>query len=101
VHISTLAFTIYLSIEVPGRVSSSSEKDSEKTRMISYDITHILFSYFCMSTLALTYFERQDTKVAYDIEDKVNFAVFPSLQGGPHDNVVAGVAVALREAATP
>jgi len=43
----------------------------------------------------------QPTKVAYDLEEKVNFAVFPSLQGGPHDNVVAGVAVALREAATP
>jgi len=43
----------------------------------------------------------QPTTVAYDIEDKVNFAVFPSLQGGPHDNVVAGVAVALKEASTP
>ncbi|KAM9952576.1 hypothetical protein ACTFIR_007630 [Dictyostelium discoideum] len=34
----------------------------------------------------------------YDIESKINFAVFPSLQGGPHENVIAGVAVALKEA---
>ncbi|EFA83623.1 serine hydroxymethyltransferase [Heterostelium album PN500] len=34
----------------------------------------------------------------YDLEAKINFAVFPSLQGGPHENVIAGVAVALKEA---
>ncbi|KAL6063291.1 glycine hydroxymethyltransferase shm1 [Balamuthia mandrillaris] len=37
----------------------------------------------------------------YDLEDRINFAVFPSLQGGPHEHVVAGVAVALKEAQTP
>jgi len=36
-----------------------------------------------------------------DIENAVNFAVFPSCQGGPHENVIAGVAVALKEANTP
>eukprot|EP01112_Ceratiomyxa_fruticulosa_P010938 TRINITY_DN2920_c0_g1_i1.p1 TRINITY_DN2920_c0_g1~~TRINITY_DN2920_c0_g1_i1.p1 ORF type:complete len:449 (-),score=109.19 TRINITY_DN2920_c0_g1_i1:91-1437(-) len=35
-----------------------------------------------------------------DIESQVNAAVFPGCQGGPHENVIAGVAVALREAAT-
>eukprot|EP01113_Clastostelium_recurvatum_P037778 TRINITY_DN555_c0_g1_i5.p1 TRINITY_DN555_c0_g1~~TRINITY_DN555_c0_g1_i5.p1 ORF type:complete len:461 (+),score=160.65 TRINITY_DN555_c0_g1_i5:137-1384(+) len=38
---------------------------------------------------------------ATDMEAAINFAVFPSLQGGPHENVIAGVAVALREANTP
>lgn len=33
----------------------------------------------------------------YDLEDKVNFSVFPSLQGGPHNHAIAGVAVALRQ----
>ena len=33
--------------------------------------------------------------------DKINTAVFPSLQGGPHNNQIAGVAVALKEANTP
>ena len=37
----------------------------------------------------------------YDFEKKINFAVFPSLQGGPHNHVIAGVAVALRQAAMP
>jgi len=30
--------------------------------------------------------------------DRLNFAVFPGLQGGPHENTIAAVAVALREA---
>ncbi len=32
---------------------------------------------------------------------KIDKAVFPGLQGGPHDNTTAGIAVALAEAATP
>ena len=35
------------------------------------------------------------------LSDKIDFAVFPSLQGGPHNNVIAAVAVALEEASTP
>ena len=31
----------------------------------------------------------------------IDFSVFPSLQGGPHNNVISAVAVALREASTP
>lgn len=31
---------------------------------------------------------------------KIDKAVFPGLQGGPHNNVIAGIAVALREAST-
>ena len=33
----------------------------------------------------------------YDLENRINFAVFPSLQGGPHNPTIAGVAVALRQ----
>ena len=36
-----------------------------------------------------------------ELSDKIDFAVFPSLQGGPHNNVIAAVAVALKEASTP
>ena len=32
---------------------------------------------------------------------KIDTAVFPSLQGGPHNHQIAGVAVALKEANTP
>ncbi len=35
-----------------------------------------------------------------EFEDKIDFAVFPSLQGGPHNNVISAVAVALKEAST-
>eukprot|EP00061_Rhincodon_typus_P002113 g16651.t1 len=35
--------------------------------------------------------------VMYDLEERVNFAVFPSLQGGPHNHAIAGVAVALKQ----
>jgi len=31
------------------------------------------------------------------LEEKINFAVFPSIQGGPHNNVIAAVAVQLKE----
>jgi glycine hydroxymethyltransferase len=40
-------------------------------------------------------------KIMYDMERKINEAVFPGLQGGPHDNVIAAVGVALKEADTP
>jgi len=37
----------------------------------------------------------------YDYEDKINFAVFPSLQGGPHNHQIAALAVALKQAMSP
>ncbi|KAM7478861.1 hypothetical protein LguiA_027074 [Lonicera macranthoides] len=37
----------------------------------------------------------------YDFEEKINFAVFPALQGGPHNNHIAALAVALKQLATP
>lgn len=36
-----------------------------------------------------------------DLAEKINKAVFPGLQGGPHDNQTAAIAVALFEAAQP
>jgi len=36
-------------------------------------------------------------KIDYQLEEAVNFAVFPSLQGGPHVNTIAAIAVALKE----
>ncbi|RWW55639.1 hypothetical protein BHE74_00037718, partial [Ensete ventricosum] len=37
----------------------------------------------------------------YDFEERINFAVFPSLQGGPQNNHTAALAVALKQVATP
>lgn len=36
-----------------------------------------------------------------EIEGKINAAVFPACQGGPHNNTIAGIAVALKQAADP
>lgn len=33
----------------------------------------------------------------YDFEDKINQAVFPGLQGGPHNHTISGLAVALKQ----
>ena len=38
---------------------------------------------------------------AYDYADKIDFAVFPALQGGPHNHQIAALAVALKYAQTP
>ncbi|KAF6121690.1 serine hydroxymethyltransferase 2 [Phyllostomus discolor] len=40
-------------------------------------------------------------EIPYTFEDRINFAVFPSLQGGPHNHAIAAVAVALKQASTP
>ena len=39
--------------------------------------------------------------IMYDLEQKINQAVFPALQGGPHNHAIAGVAVALKQAQSP
>jgi len=40
-------------------------------------------------------------EIRYDFEDRINFAVFPALQGGPHNNTIAAVATALLQVAQP
>ncbi|KAJ8544842.1 hypothetical protein K7X08_017425 [Anisodus acutangulus] len=44
---------------------------------------------------------KQGKEVLYDYEDKINQAVFPGLQGGPHNHTITGLAVALKQAMTP
>jgi len=41
--------------------------------------------------------KQQDLKLV----DKINFSVFPQLQGGPHNNVIAAIAVQMAEVDTP
>ena len=37
------------------------------------------------------------TDIMYDFDKKIDFAVFPSLQGGPHNHAIGGVGVALKQ----
>lgn len=37
----------------------------------------------------------------YELENMINAAVFPGLQGGPHNSAIAGVATAMKQAMTP
>ncbi|KAK3348315.1 serine hydroxymethyltransferase [Neurospora tetraspora] len=37
----------------------------------------------------------------YDLEDKINFSVFPGHQGGPHNHTITALAVALKQASSP
>ncbi|KAK8928891.1 hypothetical protein KSP39_PZI017858 [Platanthera zijinensis] len=43
---------------------------------------------------------KQGQEVIYDFEEKINAAVFPGLQGGPHNHTISGLAVALKQATT-
>ncbi|KNC83131.1 serine hydroxymethyltransferase [Sphaeroforma arctica JP610] len=44
---------------------------------------------------------KKGVETMYDIEDKINFSVFPMLQGGPHNHQIGAVATCLKDAATP
>lgn len=39
-------------------------------------------------------------EVKYDLDNNINWAVFPGLQGGPHNHTIAGIAVALKQCQT-
>jgi hypothetical protein len=36
-------------------------------------------------------------QIFYDLEDPINYAVFPRLQGGPHNHTISALAVALKQ----
>ncbi|XP_026468365.1 serine hydroxymethyltransferase, cytosolic isoform X1 [Ctenocephalides felis] len=40
-------------------------------------------------------------KVMYDLESRINQAVFPGLQGGPHNNAIGAIATAMKQAKMP
>lgn len=44
--------------------------------------------------------DRTGKEILYEMEDKINEAVFPGLQGGPHNHAIAGIAVAMKHATT-
>ncbi|XP_054709831.1 serine hydroxymethyltransferase, mitochondrial-like [Uloborus diversus] len=45
--------------------------------------------------------DKNGKEIKYDFQQKIDFAVFPNLQGGPHNHGIASVAVALKQAMSP
>jgi len=44
--------------------------------------------------------DKKGNPIMYDIENKINFAVFPGLQGGPHNHTIGALATCLKQAST-
>lgn len=44
--------------------------------------------------------DKKGNDVMYDLEKKINNAVFPALQGGPHQHQIGALAVALKQVMT-
>jgi len=42
--------------------------------------------------------DKKGNPIMYDLEEKINAAVFPGLQGGPHNQSITALAVALKQA---
>lgn len=49
----------------------------------------------------LIFFRKGKSLSGETLEERINFAVFPALQGGPHNNQIAALSVALKEAQEP
>jgi len=45
--------------------------------------------------------DKKGNPIMYDLEAKINGALFPGLQGGPHNHAIGGVATALKQAMSP
>lgn len=46
------------------------------------------------------YITENGEKIMFDFEEKINNAVFPSLQGGPHNNAIAAIATTMLQVKT-
>ena len=45
--------------------------------------------------------DKNGKDILYDLENPINFSVFPGHQGGPHNHTITALAVALKQADTP
>jgi len=45
--------------------------------------------------------DKKGNPVMWDLENKINFAVFPGLQGGPHNHTIGALSTCLKQANTP
>ncbi|XP_058791047.1 serine hydroxymethyltransferase isoform X1 [Phymastichus coffea] len=47
------------------------------------------------------YIGKNGENIMYDFENKINQAIFPGLQGGPHNHAIAGIATAMKQVFSP
>lgn len=47
------------------------------------------------------YKNKKGEQLEYDLKQRIDSALFPGLQGGPHNHNIAGIAVALKEVNSP
>lgn len=66
-----------------------------------YEWLSVSFISMCVLSPGVRSVNQAGQKVMYDLESKINQAVFPGLQGGPHNNAIAAIATAFRQAKTP
>jgi len=45
--------------------------------------------------------DKKGNPIMYDLEERINATVFPGLQGGPHNQTITSLAVALKQGMTP
>jgi glycine hydroxymethyltransferase len=45
--------------------------------------------------------DKKGKPIMYDLEDRINFAVFPGLQGGPHNHTIGALATCLKQVREP
>jgi glycine hydroxymethyltransferase len=45
--------------------------------------------------------DKKGNPIMYDLQEKINAAVFPGLQGGPHNQSITALAVALKQGMSP
>jgi glycine hydroxymethyltransferase len=45
--------------------------------------------------------DKKGKEIMYDLEERINFAVSPGLQGGPHNHTIAALSTALLQAQAP
>ncbi|KAJ3011604.1 hypothetical protein HKX48_006750 [Thoreauomyces humboldtii] len=46
-------------------------------------------------------YDKKKNPIMYDLENPINFSVFPGHQGGPHNHTITALAVALKHAQSP
>lgn len=44
---------------------------------------------------------KKGEEIMYDLDNKINFSVFPGFQGGPHNHTIAALATALKQVDSP